>query len=583
MLRYLHIKNFALIDSLQLSLQGGLNIISGETGAGKSILVGALNLLLGGRASADLIRSGQDEALVEAAFDLAESPEIENILRAWDIADDDGQIIVRRVLSRSGKNKIVINERLATMQMLAQLGGRLIDISGQYSQQLLLQTDNHLDILDYYGGVQELRDTYQQHWAAYSAKLRELADLKQREQHKEQRRELLVFQCDELDNAQLSAGEEGTLLQERTILANAAKLYERTYGVYASLYEADDSVLGTLKKIISILHDAAAIDPALRSQSEQVNSAVISLEDVAWSLRAYAEKLPTDSSRLEQVESWLNELLRLKKKYGKSVEELIIYRQEIEQELNDLTGAAQRIETLTQELAADARRLWTLAEELSAKREQAAVRLKKSIEEELATIGMKKTTFSTVFQKAPQPSAHDPASAVAGLDARGMDRAEFYISPNVGEEARPLSRIASGGELSRIVLAIKKILARNYRVATLLFDEVDAGIGGAVAEAVGEKLREIAQNHQVLCITHLPQIACFGTAHYSVRKSEQAGRTVTTVKLLDAEERVDEITRMLAGKEVTEKTRAHAQELLARAGKEGERRKDEGERRKDEG
>lgn len=569
MLRYLHIKNFALIDSLQLTLQGGLNIISGETGAGKSIIVGALNLLLGGRASADLIRSGADEALVEAAFDLAESPEVKSDLRNWDIADNDGELIIRRVLSRSGKNKIVINDRMATMQMLAQLGGRLIDISGQYSQQLLLQADNHLDILDHYGGLHMLRATYLQCFTAYNQKLRELADLREREQHKAQRRELLSFQRDEIDNAQLCSGEEEELLQERTILANAAKLYERTYGAYVSLYEADDAVLGNLKKIIGALHDAAAIDPALRSQSEQVNSAVIGLEDVAWSLRAYAEKLPTDSSRLEQVESRLNELLRLKKKYGKSVEELLSYRQEIEQELKDLTGAAQRIETLTQELATDARKLWTLAEELSAKREKAAARLKKSIEEELATIGMKKTAFSTIFQKAPQLSAHDPASAVAGLDARGMDRAEFYISPNVGEEARPLSRIASGGELSRIVLAIKKILARNYRVATLLFDEVDAGIGGAIAEAVGEKLQEIAQNHQVLCITHLPQIACFGTAHYSVRKCEQAGRTVTTVKLLDAEERVDEITRMLAGKEVTDKTRAHAREMLARSGKKG--------------
>lgn len=567
MLRYLHIKNFAIIDSLQLSFQAGLNIISGETGAGKSILVGALNLLLGGRASADLIRSGQEEALVEAAFDLAESPEIKKVLNVWDIADEDGQIIIRRVLSRSGKNKIVINDRLATMQMLAQLGGRLLDISGQYSQQLLLQADNHLDILDHYGGLQELRETYQQQWAAYGTRLRELAELKQREQHTEQRRELLEFQRDELDTAQLSAGEEEGLLQERSILANAEKLYERTYGAYVTLYEADDSVLGTLKKMLSALNDAAAIDPALRSQADQLASAMAGLEDTAWSLRGYAEKLPTDSSRLEQVESRLNELLRLKKKYGKSVEELLLYRQEIEHELKDLTGAGQRIETLTQELAADAHRLWALAQELSAQREKAAARLKKSIEEELATIGMKKTAFSTVFQKAPKPATDEPSGAVAGLDARGMDRAEFYISPNVGEEARPLSRIASGGELSRIVLAIKKILARNYRVATLLFDEVDAGIGGAVAEAVGKKLREIAQNHQVLCITHLPQIACFGTAHYSVRKSEQAGRTITTVKLLEAEERVDEITRMLAGKEVTEKTRAHAREMLGRVGK----------------
>ncbi len=566
MLRYLHIKNFAIIDSLQLSLQRGLNIISGETGAGKSILVGALNLLLGGRASADLIRTGADEALVEAAFELGASPEIRDLLRSWDIADDDGQMIIRRVLSRSGKNKIVINDRLATMQMQRQLGGRLIDISGQYSQQLLLQADNHLDILDDFGGHGALRDTYQQQWTAYGEKLRELAALREREQQREQRRELLRFQRDELDNAQLADGEEESLRREQGILANAEKLYERTYGAYAGLYEADDSVLGTLKKIILSLRDAAAIDPALRSHAEQAAAAAAGLEDTAWSLRAYAEKLPTDSSRLEQVESRLSELQRLQKKYGRSVAELLQYRKAIDQELHELSGTAQRIETLTQELATDARRLWELAEELSARRQTAAARLKQGIEKELATIGMKKTAFATVLKRAEKPALDDPAAAVAGLDARGMDRAEFYISPNVGEEARPLSRIASGGEMSRIVLAIKKILAGNYRVATLLFDEVDAGIGGAVAEAVGEKLREIAQNHQVLCITHLPQIACFGNAHYSVRKTVQSGRTVTVVNLLDQKERVEEITRMLGGKQVTEKTRAHAVEMLTNAG-----------------
>jgi len=566
MLRYLNIKDFAIIDSLQLSFQEGLNILSGETGAGKSIIVGALNLLLGGRASADLIRTAKDEAVVEAAFDLMECKEARHYVRSWDIADDEGQIIVRRVISRTGKNKIVIGERLATMQMLVQLGGCLIDISGQFSQQLLLQAENHLDILDLYGGLNSLRDTYQNSFTAFNDKLRELAGIIEHEKNKEQRRELLSFQQDEIDKAQLAPGEEDALLKERKILANAEKLYERAYGIYAGMYEADDSLLGNLKKTISSLDEAAAIDPDLSTYAENLKSAVISLEDLALSLRSYAEKLPIDSSRLEHAESRLNEIQRLKKKYGKSIDELLAYRQEIEHELKNLAGAAQRIETLQKELKEEAGSLWHLAEELSVKREKAARRLKKSIEEELATIGMQKTAFFTMFQQAAKPSAEDAAYGLGGLHARGMDSAEFYISPNVGEEPRPLSRIASGGELSRIVLAIKKILARNYRVATLLFDEVDAGIGGAVAEAVGVKLKEIAKTHQVLCITHLPQIACFGTAHFSVRKSVQAGRTITSVKLLDARERVEEITRMLGGKEVTEKTRAHAVEMIQSAG-----------------
>ena len=566
MLCDLHIKDFAIIDSLQLSFQQGLNILSGETGAGKSIIVGALNLLLGGRASADLIRTAKDEAVVEAVFDLAACREAQEYLRAWDIAAADEQVIIRRIIAKSGKNKIVIGDRLATMQMLSQLGGCLIDISGQFSQQLLLQAENHLDILDSYGGLMTPRETYQSLHAVFNNKSAELSRLIDHDRNKEQHRELLSFQYDELEKAQLCPGEEEDLLKERKILANAEKLHEKTYGVYASMYEADDSLLGALKKAAGVLDEAAAIDSELSGYKEEMQSAVIRLDDLVLSLRAYAEKIPIDNRRLEYVENRLSEMQRLKKKYGKSIDELVAFKQEIQDELRNLEGASKRIEELQKELAAEAKNLWQLAEELSEKRDKAAKRLKKSIEDELATIGMKKTSFVTRFQHAARPAADDPAHGLGELHARGMDKGEFYIAPNVGEEPRPLSRIASGGELSRIVLAIKKILARNYRVATLLFDEVDAGIGGAVAEAVGEKRHEIAKTHQVLCITHLPQIACFGNAHFSVRKNVQAGRTVTTVNLLDSRERVEEITRMLGGKQVTEKTRAHAIEMLQSAG-----------------
>ncbi len=566
MLRDLHIKDFAIIDSLQLSFQEGLNILSGETGAGKSIIVGALNLLLGGRASADLIRTAKDEAVVEAVFDLAACREAQEYLHTWDIAADDEQVIIRRIITKSGKNKIVIGDRLATMQMLSQLGGCLIDISGQFSQQLLLQAENHLDILDRYGGLTPLRDTYQSHFTAFNNKSGELTRLIEHDRNKEQRRELLSFQHDEIEKAQLAPGEEEDLLKERKILANAEKLHEKTYGVYASVYEADDSLLGALKKAAGVLDEAAAIDPELSGHKEEMQSVVIRLDDLVLSLRTYAEKIPIDNSRLEYVENRLSEMQRLKKKYGKSIEELVAFKQEIQDELKNLEGASKRIEELQKELAVEAKNLWQLAEELSEKRDKAAKRLKKSIEDELATIGMKKTSFVTRFQHAARPAADDSSYGLGELHARGMDNAEFYIAPNIGEEPRPLSRIASGGELSRIVLAIKKILARNYRVATLLFDEVDAGIGGAIAESVGEKLQEIAKTHQVLCITHLPQIACFGNAHFSVRKNVQAGRTVTSVNLLDRKERVEEITRMLGGKQVTEKTRAHAIEMLQSAG-----------------
>ena len=566
MLRDLYIKDFAIIDSLHLSFAEGLNVLSGETGAGKSIIVGALNLLLGGRASADLIRTAKDEALVEAVFDLERCPEPRQCLHAWGIDSDDGQLIIRRIIARSGKNKIFIGDRLATMQMLSQLGSSLLDISGQYSQQLLLQTENHLDILDTFGGLQPLRAIYLEQYDRYSDMLRELSGLLELEKNKAQRRDLLSFQFDELEKAQLVPGEEEELLKERQILAHAERLYEKTYGVYAALYEADEPLLGNLKKTAGSIEEAAGIDAALNPLRENLNSLIINLEDIALSLRDYAEKIPLDSGRRELVENRLSDLQRLKKKYGKSSLELISCLQEIKQELDTLQGSSQRIETLRKELTRESGRLWQAAEELSLKRQQAARKLKKLIEQELATIGMKKTAFFTMFEKAERPAAVDDSCSLGGLHSRGMDNAEFFIAPNVGEEPRPLSKIASGGELSRIVLAIKKIVAQHYRVGTLLFDEVDAGIGGAVAESVGEKLQEISGTHQVLCITHLPQIACFGTSHFSVRKTIQEGRTVTSVQLLDADERLDEITRMLGGRNITEKTKAHALEMLKGAG-----------------
>ena len=565
MLRDLLIKDFAIIDFLHLSFQEGLNILSGETGAGKSIIVGALNLLLGGRASAELIRTAKEEAVVEAVFDIHESAEARQCLHSWGIDSEEDQLVIRRIISRSGKNKILIGDRLATMQMLAQLGGSLIDISGQYSQQLLLQTDNHLDILDTYGGLLPARESYQERFNHFNDTHRELTQLVKQEKNKEQRRDLLSFQHDELEKALLVQGEEETLLKERQILAHAEKLYEKTYGVYAELYEADVSLLGNLKKAALSVEEAAAIDADLVPHRDSLGSLLINLEDVALCLRAYAEKIPLDSGRREWVESRLSDLQRLKIKYGKTADELIAYQQEILKELNSMQGSTKRIEALKEELNKDARELWMMAEALSHKRQQAAQKLKKFIELELSSIGMKKTGFFTMMQKAERPVDDDTSCGLGGLHSRGMDVAEFYIAPNVGEEPRPLSKIASGGELSRIVLAIKKILAQHYRVGTLLFDEVDTGIGGAVAESVGEKLKEISITHQVLCITHLPQIASFGTTHFSVHKIVQDGRTVTAVQRLDEEERLDEISRMLGGKNITENARAHAREMLKSA------------------
>lgn len=565
MLRELFVKDFAIIDSLNLTFGEGLNILTGETGTGKSIIVGALGLLMGGRAYAELIRTAKDEAVVEGVFDISGNDEVCGLLAAWDMPCDDGQLLLKRTISRAGRNRIFIGDHLATIQMLAQIGGRLIDISGQYAQQLLLQEEHHLDILDAFGGLLEKRVRYQELYDQVQGQAAELRALIGREQERSRQRELLDFQRAEIDRAGLSAGEEEGLCRERNILSNAQHLYEKAYGAYAEIYEAEQACLGTLSRLARDLGEAADIDASLGPFRETLDHIIISLEDLALSLRQYAERAHMDPERLSIVEARLDELQRLKRKYGQTVDEILALREGIHRELSSIEGDSHKIGTLREELASNAELLWSQATELSAGRRRAARGLKKKVEAELATIGMKKACFQAEITGAPRPVDPDPCDAAAKLNARGMDSAFFCIAPNQGEELRPLSRIASGGEISRIVLAIKRILAEHYRVSTLLFDEVDAGIGGAVAEAVGEKLKEISCTHQVLCITHLPQIACFGTRHYSVSKQVRSGRTVTAVALLDEGGRLEEIARMLGGRSISERTREHAREMLRHA------------------
>jgi len=565
MLQELFVKDFAIIDSLNLSFMKGLNILSGETGAGKSIIVGALGLLMGGRASTELIRTAKDEAVVEAVFDVSDYADIKDMLLSWGIEIGDNQLIIRRTISKTGKNRIFIGERLATIQMLSQIGGRLIDISGHYSQQLLLQAERHVDILDAFGEVLMIREQYQKLYSTFQEKARELKSILTKEEQRAKRRELLMFQNEEITKSQLASGEEEKLLKEKRIFLNAKSLYEKTYGVYAKIYEDDSSSLTSLKRNLRELEEAAEIDSELKPYKENLETVLISLEDTAFSLRNYAEKIQVDPERLDALEVRLDEIHRLKRKYNGSVEEILTYQKDIQKELEGIEGSSKKTEELRRKLAEYAEKLWILAEQLSEKMEKAGRMLKKEVEEELATIGMKKSCFFTEIKKERKTAFDSPESAIQGLNSCGMDSVEFFISTNLGEEPKPLSRIASGGEISRIVLVLKKILAGNYHVPTLLFDEVDAGIGGAIAEAVGVKLKEISESHQVLCITHLPQIACFGKYHYSVSKTMRNGRNVTCVELLDDKARLNEISRMLGGKNISEKTRVHASEMLRNA------------------
>ena len=565
MLLELIIKDFAIIDTLTLRFENGLNILSGETGAGKSIIVGAVNLLLGGRASADMIRSSKKDAVVEAVFSFDDNTGVQTLLSEWGMVTENHQVIIRRLISRNGKNRIYLSGQLANLQMLNRLGSALIDISGQYSQQLLLQTEHHIDILDTYGGHTDIFSNYKDKLNTYYKDLETLNKLNERARQLKDQQELYTFQKEELEKASLDPDEEEALLQERNVLTHAKELYDKAYGTYLHLYENDNSLISTINSCLKNIKEAAEIDAALGPQRNGLESVTLELDDIARDLRSYANGIHVDPERLELVESRLNMLYRLKKKYNKDINGLIEYRQFLEKQLTTIETSDHEAEQLCKILIRRADELWSMADTLSQKRNKLSGKFKKNVEKELVSIGMDKTEFTVRIHSVAKNTSIDPASAIQGLTSSGKDTVEFFISPNKGEDQKALSKIASGGELSRIVLVIKKILAEKYLTPTLLFDEVDTGIGGAVAEAVGQKLNEISKSHQVLCITHLPQIAAFGDTHFTVTKDSTDNRTVTRVSRLNKQGRITELSRMLGGKHITDKTQAHAVEMLKNA------------------
>jgi len=558
MLQELRIKNFAIIDELDLSFSKGFNILTGETGAGKSIILSAVQLLLGDRASEELIRSSEEEASVEALFDISENQEVKGRIQEkgqrLSGAEEGDSLLVRRVISRSGRGKAFINGNFATLGMLSEIGEELLSIYGQHEHQSLQRVDTHIDILDEYGGLLDLRKEFQGVFQKFTSLSQELERIRGEKERREKERELMAFQSKEIERAGIRIGEEGTLKEEKRVLAHAKKLTDFADASEEVLYSTEGSAI---ERIHSVLHqekEMAAIDPSLSPIFKNLDGALIQLEEVALALRDYSKRIEVNPGRLEEIENRLEEIDRLKRKYGSTEAEVLRFKEKVEETLNAFTLDEERLSRLEREIGPLREEMTQKGQKLSRERKRAASELKKSVEKELATLGMRKTTF--------QVRIDDQA-----LSNKGKDRIEFLISPNIGEEVKPLAKIASGGELSRIMLAMKRILAIIGGRQVLIFDEVDAGIGGAIAEVVGRKLRELSKHHQVICVTHLPQIACFADRHHSVKKEVKSGRTITVVDPLEKGARVEEIARMLGGVKVTEKTRAHAQEMMENARK----------------
>ncbi len=549
MITDLIIKNFAIIENLHVSFGHGFNVLTGETGAGKSIIIDAVNLLLGGRARGEVIRTGTDEASVEAVFDL----QAENVVRRRlaELGLDADELVVRRLVSRSGENQVFVNGSLVPLAQLRELTCRLVNIYGQHEHQNLQQVETHLQLLDNFAGLQDLLTCYRQAFEQTRQIEQQLARLDLAERERQQRLDMLTFQSQELTAAKLVAGEDLELEQERSLLQHAEKLTAATAGGYETLYAGQSAVCEQLGGVADQLAALQQIDPQLVVLVETLRSSLYDLEDVAGQLRSYTEKLDFEPQRQQQVEERLAVLANLKRKYAPTVEELLAYQAKIAEDLALLSDVAGHREQLQHQL--DSARAELLAEgvKLSLHRRQAAAELAIAVESELAGLAMPSAKFELRLTALAEPSAE------------GLERGEFYLAANPGEVAQPLAKIASGGELSRIMLALKRSAPEGDGVRTLIFDEVDAGIGGEAATAVGEKICRLGRTLQVLCVTHLPQVAAFADQHYQVTKEEAAGRTSTRLLLLDNEQQVAEMARMLGGAQISERTLEHARELIA--------------------
>ena len=541
MLRFLRIRNLAVIEAVEVEFDSGFTVLTGETGAGKSILVEAVGLLLGGRASSDLVRTGETQATIEAVFDTPEGEEL----------------IVRREITSLGRSRAFIGGALATSAALRELSARLVELHGQHEHQALLDPQTHLPLLDAYAGLHQPVRTVADAWVAVRTLREQLERSRMDSREKAARLDLIAFQLGEIEKATPAAHEDDTLAATRQVLASAERVQRLCEESYAALYDSDGAALSALGGIWKRVGELSEIDPRFVPYVEARDGIKGQLEDLAFFLRSYADGVDASPGRLQEVEDRLALLERLKRKYGPTLDDVLDRGRALGRERDLLTGASGRAEDLEAALRAATETFLVAARDLSRRRRAAAGPFARTLEELVAELAMARTRFEVRLNEREL----DPEA----WSERGIDEGEFYLSPNPGEDLRPLARIVSGGELSRVMLALKTLAAGDGGGKTLIFDEVDAGIGGRVADVVGSRLQSLGSRFQVLCITHLPQIAARASTHFRIEKDVRGGRTVTTVQPLTASDRIDELARMIGGAVVSEPVRTTAREMIAGA------------------
>ncbi|MEZ5362764.1 MAG: DNA repair protein RecN [Bryobacterales bacterium] len=566
MLHELDIENYAVVAKLRVGFHGGLNLLTGETGSGKSILVDALSLLFGARADADSVRAGADKARISGVFEAPSSSGLRATLDEAGFELEQGELILERHVLAGGKSRAYVNGRPATIALLRELAEHLGDIHGQHEQQNLFSGKHQMEMLDEFSGVADLLANAAEHYREWRACERELAELRGNEQERLRLLDLYRFQHKEISGAGLQPDEDATLEQERHRLRNVARLQESAAKASEALSEGASSAAAQLKIAVRAMEELARFEPELEPWPAQLESARAAVEDAGFELQRYLDGLEADPDRLDKVEERLANIEKLKRKYGKTLAEVLAYGGEVAKKVSELDNAEESAAKVEKRRAEAAKRYLGVAETLSAKRKAAAKKLQKGVEKELAALAMERARFEVVVEGGPgEPD----------WTAEGFDRVRFDFSANPGQPPRPLAQVASGGELSRVALSLKtcllaeagKTAKRDKAQRTLVFDEIDTGVGGRVAEAIGQRLHSLAAGSQVLCVTHLPQIAGFAHAHYTVAKVEKNGQTFATLTELGADQRVEELARMLSGAKVTPAALENAKQLLKTTGR----------------
>lgn len=563
MLQSLSIKNYALLADVEIAFGRGLNILTGETGAGKSIIIGALGTILGDRVDTTVLRQGATKAIIEGRISIDDQSALKSLLQQHEVAYEDGELILRREIYDNSRSRAFINDSPVQLSLMQAIGDALVDLHGQHEHQSLLKTQTHLGFLDAFGNVKRELEEVAAGYERLQTFRRELEELESKQKAFQEKRDSYRFQINEINKVNPAVEEEETLLTEERIVKNSERLFSLASALFQILYEGENSILDQLGRVEHGLDELKNIDEKFSSYKNDCVNARLNVEEISKFLQSYKSNINFNPERLEEMQRRLAELSGLKKKYGLSIAEILKQRDQYQQELENLGNLDAQMESLRGQFENEKKIFSELCKQLSASRREAAARLEQIVPEVLQYLGMSNTRFKVALKY-----QDDPAGLVSiqgqtyHATASGMDVAEFQIAANKGEELRPLIKVASGGEISRIMLALKSVLASQGQIPILIFDEIDLGVSGRVAQAVGRKLKELSEFHQVICITHLPQIASMGNHHFSVEKIETKGRTETRIRKLNVEERTEAVAKLLAGERISETHLKSARELL---------------------